>query len=156
MGELKTDINSLLKVVKEAYEEKLPFNRLLGLKVDYLTPDGACFKFPMREELLGNYITGALHGGAISAVFDATGGITATASALKKMEGAGVEEVMRQITRISTIDMRVDYLRPGKGEFFFSKGTVMRTGMKVAVIRLELRNQDEMLIAVGTGAYIVG
>ena len=58
--------------------------------------------------------------------------------------------------RISTIDMRVDYMRPGKGDHFFSTGTVMRTGRKVAVTRMELRNQDDLLIAVGTGAYIVG
>ena len=52
--------------------------------------------------------------------------------------------------------MRIDYLRPGRGTCFSSSGTVMRTGKKVAVTRMELRNQDDILIAVGTGAYIVG
>jgi len=60
------------------------------------------------------------------------------------------------IARIGTIDMRVDYLRPGRGARFYSSGTVMRTGRKVAVTRMELKNSDDVLIAVGTGAYIVG
>jgi acyl-coenzyme A thioesterase PaaI-like protein len=32
----------------------------------------------------------------------------------------------------------------------------MRTGRKVAVTRMELKNQEDLLIAVGTGTYIVG
>jgi len=52
--------------------------------------------------------------------------------------------------------MRVDYLRPGKGNRFKSTGTVMRTGNRVAVTRMELSNEKNVLIAVGTGAYIVG
>ncbi len=52
--------------------------------------------------------------------------------------------------------MRIDYLRPGKGVHFFSNATVIRTGNKIAVIRMELKNQEDMLIAVGTGAYTVG
>ena len=52
--------------------------------------------------------------------------------------------------------MRVDYLRPGRGNRFQSSGTVMRTGNKVAVTRMELRNEENVMIAVGTGAYIVG
>ena len=52
--------------------------------------------------------------------------------------------------------MRVDYLRPGRGNGFQSSGTVMRTGNKMAVTRMELRNEANTMIAVGTGAYIVG
>jgi acyl-coenzyme A thioesterase PaaI-like protein len=32
----------------------------------------------------------------------------------------------------------------------------MRTGKKVAVTRMELHNDEDLLIAVGTGTYIVG
>ena len=63
---------------------------------------------------------------------------------------------VRRIARFGTIDLRVDYLRPGKGTGFISSGSVMRTGRKVAVTRMELRNREDLLIAVGTGTYIVG
>jgi acyl-coenzyme A thioesterase PaaI-like protein len=32
----------------------------------------------------------------------------------------------------------------------------MRTGRKVAVTRMELKNSEDIMIAVGTGAYIIG
>ena len=155
MPEAQNEIDALLKIVREVYEN-LPFNRLLGLKVANLKPDEAGFTFAMGNELIGNAVHGILHGGVISAVLDATGGMTATASAIKRRQGLSQEEITDWIARIGTIDMRVDYLRPGRGTRFESSGTIMRTGNKVAVTRMELRNENNVMIAVGTGAYIVG
>ena len=56
---------------------------------------------------------------------------------------------------MGTIDLRVDYLRPGLGQSFSAKGFVLRTGRKVAVTRMELHNDKDLLIAVGTGAYSI-
>jgi len=150
-----TEIKSLLKIVREVYDN-LPFNRLLGLKVAFLEIDRAGFNFTMKNELVGNSVHGILHGGVISAVLDTTGGMTATASAAERIQGHSNEEIAKWIARIGTIDMRVDYLRPGRGIQFHSAGTVMRTGRKVAVTRMELKNEENLLIAVGTGTYIVG
>jgi len=155
MPESAQKIDALLKIVREVYEN-LPFNRLLGLKVANLKPDEAGFNFAMGNELIGNAVHGILHGGVISAVLDTTGGMTATASAIKRMQDLSDGEITDWIARIGTIDMRVDYLRPGRGKRFQSSGTVMRTGNKVAVTRMELRNEENVMIAVGTGAYIVG
>jgi uncharacterized protein (TIGR00369 family) len=155
MHDAQNEIDGLLDIVREVYEN-LPFNRLLGLKVANLKPDEAGFKFAMRNELVGNAVHGILHGGVISAVLDTTGGMTATASAIKRRQHLSHDEITEWIARIGTIDMRVDYLRPGRGERFQSSGTVMRTGNKVAVTRMELSNEDNLMIAVGTGAYIVG
>ncbi|MFZ7127770.1 MAG: thioesterase family protein [Desulfobacterales bacterium] len=151
-----TEWEALLAMVKDLYENRLPFNRLLGLKVQEIGHDSAEFTFRMREEFVGNSVHGILHGGVISAVLDATGGMTATAAALGQMAGMDADEMIRRASRIGTIDLRVDYLRPGKGDRFHSRGEVMRTGNKVAVIRSELTNQDGLLIAAGTGAYLVG
>lgn len=148
-------INALLKIVRAVYDN-LPFNRLLGLEVEYLEIDRAGFCFTMKNELVGNTVHGILHGGVISTVLDTTGGITATASAVERMKDLSNKEATRLIARIGTIDMRVDYLRPGRGSRFHSSGTVMRTGRKVAVTRMELKNEENILIAVGTGTYIVG
>lgn len=149
------EISSLLKIVREVYDN-LPFNRLLGLEVEYLEIDRAGFCFTMKNELIGNTVYGILHGGVISTVLDTTGGITATASAVEKMKNLSNDEIAKLIAHIGTIDMRVDYLRPGRGTQFHSTGTVMRTGRKVAVTRMELKNEENVLIAVGTGTYIVG
>jgi uncharacterized protein (TIGR00369 family) len=50
----------------------------------------------------------------------------------------------------------VDYLRPGFGRTFRATAYVLRVGRKVAVTRMELHDDQQTLVAVGTGAYIVG
>ncbi|CAB1070381.1 Uncharacterized protein YigI [Olavius algarvensis Delta 1 endosymbiont] len=148
-------LNSPLEIVRKVYDN-LPFNRLLGLQVEFLESDRAGFCFAMQDDLVGNTAHGILHGGVISTVLDTTGGLTATAAAVERMKDLSNHAASELIARIGTIDMRVDYLRPGRGIRFHSTGTVMRTGRKVAVTRMELKNEKSVLIAVGTGTYIVG
>ncbi len=149
------DLKDRLAIVHQVFQD-LPFNRLLGLTVSHINGDGAGFNFDMNETLVGNIVHGMLHGGVIATVLDATGGLTATASTMTRLAGASKEDIQMKIHKIGTIDLRVDYLRPGKGTHFKSFGSVMRTGNKVSVTRMELMNQDNILIAVGTGTYIVG
>ena len=73
----------------------------------------------------------------------------------KEIEGLPLKEQAKKLSRVSTIDLRIDYLRPGMGKLFTATGSVMRTGKKVAVARMELRNEVDTLIAVGTGTYTV-
>ena len=60
------------------------------------------------------------------------------------------------LSKLGTIDMRVDYLRPGRGKRFDAVSTLLRAGNKVAVVRTELHNDEGYLIAVSTGTYLVG
>jgi uncharacterized protein (TIGR00369 family) len=146
----------LFGIVKDIYENRIPFDRVLGVKVESLTLKKAVVRFEMRPELVGNYVVGSLHGGVISAVLDALGGMTASTGVVERMAGKPVDEIAGALTRMGTIDLRVDYLRPGKGAHFLATGTIMRTGRKVAVTRMELHNDEGVLIAVGTGTYLVG
>ena len=152
----KDDVESQLKLLRSIYEQKIPFNKLLGFSVEQLKLGFAAVRIDMRDDLIGNWIHGILHGGVISAVLDATGGMTATTSILEKMQGQSLEDIAQRITKIGTIDLRVDYLRPGRGDSFRATSTIMRAGNKVAVTRMELHNHKDLLIAVGTGTYIIG
>ena len=138
------------------YQERLPFNRLLGLSVTSLNSDGGTMSFSMREDLIGNVFHRTLHGGVISSVLDAVGGLTASASLMVRAAGLSEEKVKAMFAQVGTIDLRVDYLRPGRGERFTASGRIMRSGRKVAVVRMEMHNEDAMLVAVGTGTYMVG
>jgi uncharacterized protein (TIGR00369 family) len=152
-----TNWESMSAIVRDVYEH-LPFNELLGLEVDHLEAQRVGFRFAKREELVGNFVQGILHGGVISAVLDTTGGLMATISALGRLleNGSSQEEMIASFARYGTIDLRIDYLRPGRGEQFVSTATIMRTGRTVAVTRMELTNDQDYLIAVGTGAYKIG
>jgi len=156
MINMKTDFAALLKFLQDLYEEKIPFNRLLGLKIMALEEDNVCIKLEMKEEFVGNYKYGMLHGGVISSVLDVTGGAIVSVGVLKKMAGSPFEDIAKRIFRIGTVDLRIDFLRPGQGNYFLSTGSIMRMGNKVVVTRTALRNDKDVLIAVGTGTYMIG
>ena len=145
----------LFSAIHEIFNQKIPFNRVLGLKVDSLTYEQVKVTFDMRPELIGNYMRGTLHGGVISSVIDVTGGLAAFMGIQQKLSEATLETKLEKFSKLGTIDLRVDYLRPGKGERFISTGYTLRTGRKVAVTRIELNNENRELVAVGTGSYVI-
>lgn len=146
---------ALFDAIASLFNEKIPFNRVLGVRLELLRYDMVKTRFDMRSELVGNYIHGSLHGGVISSVLDATGGIAAFMGMQQKLSGSSLEEKLKQFSKLGTIDLRVDYLRPGLGEHFIASGYPLRIGNKVAVTRIELHNEQEALIAVGTGSYVI-
>ncbi len=145
-----------MQYLKIMYEQKIPFNRILGFEVETLAADRVVVRFAMRPELIGNYVLETLHGGVISSVLDATGGLSVSIGLLERLQGEPVEVIEKRMARIGTIDLRVDYLRPGRGKAFRAISSIMRAGKKVAVTRMELQNDERLLVAVGTGTYIVG
>ena len=148
--------NELLTFLKELYENDLPFNRLIGLKIKSISLEKVKTQFTMHTNLIGNPVQNTLHGGVISSVLDATGGLVASAGIIQRMSAEPAAAVLNQFSKVGTIDLRVDYLRPGRGATFTAKANIMRSGRKVAVTRMSLSNEENLLIAVGTGTYLVG
>ena len=155
MVEPKKEMDELLGTLRKLHEQKIPFNRFIGLQLELADLETVHARFDTRDEFIGNPAHGILHGGVKSSVLDATGGITASLGILKRALRDPVTDIESRLTRVGTIDLRVDYLRPGRGKFFISKGTIMRTGRKVTVVRMEMKDDKDRLIAVGTGTYIV-
>lgn len=144
-----------LELVREVFHERIRFNRVLGLHLEELEPERATLTFEMRDELVGNFVRGSLHGGVISAVLDTVGGLVASLNVLARLAPATLEEAIGRLGNIGTIDLRVDYLRSGVGRRFVATGQILRSGNKVVVTRMELHNDEATLIAVGTGTYLV-
>ena len=132
----------------------IPFNHLLGVEVVDFGPDGCTVAFDKRPELVGNALKDILHGGVISAVLDFTGGMTGLASIVEMANIETFEELGETFAGFGTIDLRIDYLRPGAGRRFTAMGTTLRVGRRVVVTRMELHNDEGTLIAVGTGSYV--
>jgi uncharacterized protein (TIGR00369 family) len=86
-----------------------------------------------------------VHGGVISALADTAGGC-AVWSALDE-----------ETARVSTIDIRIDYLRPGRPETLVAEANVVRAGRRVGVadIRLFHPSAPAESIATGKGVYNV-
>lgn len=134
--------------------DSAPFNLLVGLRLQSVAPDRCTARIDMRPELVGNTVHGILHGGVTSSVLDTIGGATATAAAWKQMKDLEPLERVKRLGRLGTLDMRVDYLKPGRGEYFIVTGTVLRAGNKVMVTRMEMHNNEQVLIAAATATYM--
>ncbi len=141
--------------LKEIFEEKIVFNRVLGLKVISLSADTAVGRIDMRHELVGHYAYNRVHGGAISAGLDAMGGLAVMAAVGAKHRDEPLEQRLHRFSRLGTIDLRIDYLRPGIGSHFELRASVLRLGSRVASTRMEFFGPDGTLMAAGAGAYIV-
>lgn len=136
--------------------ERIPFNEYLGIELDEVSLQRVVMHLPMKQELVGNFYFGILHGGVIASLLDVVGGAMAMIGAFEKNQHLTTEERAQRLSRLGTIDLRVDYLRPGRGKRFSASATLLRSGNKVAVVRSELHNEEETLIAVGTGTYLCG
>lgn len=153
---IKMDIQRLLTKVSEFMNDQVPFQRMLGFEITEFTPQRGEVRFRWRDELMGNVPQRILHGGVTSTALDTVGGLVAIAGMLARLDNPTEEYLMERLSRCGTIDLRVDYLRPGRGEEFIASATIIRSGNKVAVARMELHNQDGTHIAFGTGTYLVG
>lgn len=137
------------------FDEMIPFNRVLGLKITSLKADGVTGRIDMRPELIGHYVSNRLHGGVISAGLDATAGIAVLAAiGARHMDETPVQRLHR-FGKLGTIDLRIDYLRPATGDHFELHANVLRLGSRVATTRMEFLGADGMLLASGAAAYIV-
>lgn len=141
--------------VTDIFERLIVFNQVLGLKVSEVRPLFCRGRIQMKPELVGHYGYNRLHGGVISATLDAMGGLAAmTAIGARHMHEPPAQRIAR-FAKLGTIDLRVDYLRPGIGEHFDVHAEVLRAGSRVCSTRMELRAPDGTLLSTGSGAYIV-
>jgi len=139
--------------LKKIFEEMIVFNQVLGLKIASIRPDRVVGRIAMRHELVGS--PNRLHGGVISASLDAMGGLAVMAAiGARHMDEAPAQRLHR-FGKLGTIDLRIDYLRPGIGEHFELHAEVLRLGSRVATTRMEFFGADGKLLSTGSGAYIV-
>ena len=137
------------------FEDKIVFNQVLGLKIISLAPDRVTGRIAMRRELIGHYSHNRVHGGVISATLDAMGGLACMAAIGARHMDESPAQRLQRFSKLGTIDLRIDYLRPGISEHFDLHAEVLRLGSRVASTRMEFRGADGKLLSTGAGAYIV-
>jgi uncharacterized protein (TIGR00369 family) len=131
-----------IELVRQIMDDLIPFNRHLGIRVKELRPGHAALELPFRDEFIGDPVRRVLHGGVLSTLIDTCG-------------GAAVWTQVELEDRVSTVDLRVDYLRPAPGADLVCEGTVQRLGNRVGVVEMRLYSSANpgRLIATGKGVY---
>jgi uncharacterized protein (TIGR00369 family) len=122
--------------------ETIPFNHFLGMRFAKLDEGFCRIEIPFRQELIGDPSRPALHGGVQSTLLDTCG-------------GGAVWTMVDEQDRVSTVDLRVDYLRPGPLADIACEATVVRIGNRVGVTDMKSFAIDEpdRVIATGKGVY---
>ena len=120
-----------LKVLQHAIVEFVPHNHALGVVFHGVSNDTVTLRLPYNEKLVGNPLTGVLHGGAITTLLDATC-------------GASVYLKLRAPLPIATLDLRVDFLgKPPARADIFVKAECYRVTRSVAFVRATAWADDE-------------
>lgn len=100
-----------LKLVGEMFVYHMPFNRALGMELERYEKEFAQLAFKNQPMMVGNWAQSILHGGVIASALDVAAGLVCVGSTLTRHETISEDELRQRLSRMGTIDLRVDYLR---------------------------------------------
>ncbi len=132
------------EMIRKFMEKGVPFNEFMGFEIVEFGEGEARMRVAVRPEFTGDPFRPALHGGLISALAD-TGGGVAVLTCLEEGQMA------------STVDLRVDYLRPGRVDSdLWAHSRVLRVGNRVAATHTTVYQSDpEKPVATASAVYNV-
>ena len=101
----------------------LPYAGFLGMSID-LAGDELTAVLPFKPALIGNVFLPALHGGVLGAFMEMT--------ALIQL---GLRDPVSRQPR--TIDVTIEYLRPGRALTTYARADVRKVGRRIANVHVE-------------------
>ena len=108
----------------EAFLGRVPYVRFLGMRAE-LAGDEMTATLPFAPHLVGNTVMPALHGGVLGAFMEMT--------AL-----AQLSVISPPASRVpKTIDIAIEYLRPGKAQVTYARADVRKVGRQIANVHVE-------------------
>lgn len=112
-----------LRELLDYFINQVPHHRELGLEIVSAEEGIAVTRLLYREDLVGNPDTGFLHGGLVTMLLDATGGVA-------------VFSRMPEPDFVATMDLRIDYLKPAPaGEPIYARVQCYKLTRAVAFTR---------------------
>ena len=140
------------EALRTIFEEKIPFCRTLGLKFQ-IVAGGAQVSLNKQDFMLGNTRLGVLHGGVTAAVLDSIAGVAILLKMAERDPKPDLATQLREFARVSTIDLRVDYLEPASAATFVATANVTRIGQRVANVQMALHDDAGNCVATGAAAF---
>ncbi|MFW2177217.1 MULTISPECIES: thioesterase family protein [unclassified Moraxella] len=128
-----------------------PFNAHTSSKFSYENGE-MVGRVELKPELIGNPNFQILHGGMTATILDTIGGLVGMFEIYKRNQGT-FEEQTKKVKRLATVDLRIDYLAPGRGKEFIATAEILRMGRKGCTSRMLLVNDEGKKIAHGIASY---
>jgi len=123
-----------------SYIESNHFGKNLGMEFNILAEGKVEYQMKITEEHLATPV--ASHGGAVAAFMDAALGV------------ASLSIVCESLRVVSTIEMNIRFLRPALlGNLLTAKAEVISAGKRIIVAEAKIYNQDNELVASGSGTF---
>jgi uncharacterized protein (TIGR00369 family) len=132
-------------ILKNIFEESIPFNKFLGLKLLEVSTGFAKILVPFRPELIGEIRERRMHGGVITSAMDTVAG------------AACFSTIDVRKDKLATIDLTTDFLSPISEGDVVVTGKVKKSGNRVIFIYMEAYHPDEpeQILAQGRAAFSV-
>ena len=140
--------------------EGVPYISFLGIQFDR-RGDELTAILPFKDELIGNPLLPALHGGATAAFLEVTAIIELSWSMLwEEMEKGSLDPATIDAIHLprlpKTIDFTVDYLRSGLPRDAYARARVNRSGRRYASVHVEAwQDNRSRLFAQATGHFLM-
>jgi len=112
----------------ESFLQRAPYVRFLGMRAE-LAGDEMTAVLPFAPHLVGNMLIPALHGGVIGGFLEAT-----ALAQLAVTQGNG---------RLpKTIDVTIEYLRPGRALTTYARADLRKVGRRIANVHVEAWQEE--------------
>ncbi len=141
----------------KALVESVPYISFLGIHFDR-RGDELTAVLPFDEQLIGNPLLPALHGGATAAFLEVAAVIELGWTMIwEDMESGGARPEAGRLVRLpKTIDFTVDYLRTGLPRDAYARARVNRSGRRYASVHVEAwQDNRARLFAQATGHFLM-
>ncbi|ABB14213.1 MULTISPECIES: PaaI family thioesterase [Carboxydothermus] len=116
------------------------FWSFMGMEPVKVTPQEAELKISLKPHHFQTF--GVVHGGVFASIIDAA-------------VGAMVVAQMTEGQKTATIELKVNYLKPGLGGDIVARARRVSTGNRVVVGEVEVYNDKQELLAIGIATYLV-
>lgn len=146
----KYDIDTIAHKLAAAFNLS-PFSHFCGIHFSYEN-DKMQAKVVNNPNLVGNTAFNILHGGLSATMLDSIGGLAGMLEIYRANQGT-FDEQTKKVQRLATVDLRIDYLSPGRGKSFIATAEVLKLGRKGCTVRMLLVNDEGNPIAHGMGRY---
>jgi uncharacterized protein (TIGR00369 family) len=119
---------------------RIAFNKHLGMRLVRMHPDGITISCAIRPELLN--AASVLHGGVTATLADVAVGIA-------------VVRQLRATRAVTTVEMKVNYLRAVTGRKILARARLVRVGSTLAIGKVDLHDDQGRLVAIALVTYMI-
>ena len=117
-----------------------PFWSLLGMELMEVKKGWARVRLPYDEKLTN--ALGLVHGGAIFSPADSA-------------VGMALVGLIGRDESISTLEMKINYLKPVKGRAIMAEAKIVHKGTQTAIGDVDVKDDNDALVAKGLATYAI-